>query len=56
MEPGFLFGGVAYIQLADWPYLDTSMFRRRDAARDLNRFVEILRIDKVEARKLLLGL
>ena len=48
--------GEIDIQLADRPDLDAAMFRRRNAAGDLKRLVEVLCIDQVEAGQLLLGL
>ena len=44
------------IELADWPYFDAALAGGRDLCRDLNRLVQIPRVNEVKAGKLLLRL
>src|SRR6187455_2541376 len=45
----------AHLQLAYRPHFDAAELRRRNPRRDLDGFVEIARVDEIEARELLLG-
>src|SRR5215210_6128388 len=44
------------LELADRPHLDAAFAGGRDLRGDLNRFVQIARVDQIKAGELLLGL